>query len=186
MKDNVIKKVIQARTIEATKKNINSKLVCIARNYGSPIIGHYYDAPLMDEDWSNFNDPSHDWSTPDDGEDGTLPRLGFIYDSLKLGKNVEIVVMARETTNIKTGKREMEKPTKVKCSYNGYTVYHEEDGRLVCYAPFAEWEEHIDKVYKNATGTDKRRVDKEKSEEEKIRKKATKQALSKLRMLWGI
>lgn len=187
MNDNVIKKVIQARTIEATKKNINSKLVCIARNYGSPIIGHYYDAPLIsEEEWANFNDPDKDWSRVEDAEDGTLPRLGFIYDSLKLGKNIEIVVMARETKNSKTGKKELEKPTKVKCNYNGYTVYHEEEGRLLCYAPFDEWEKHIDKVYKNAIGSDKLRIDEEKKEELRIRKKITKEALSKLRTLWGI
>lgn len=186
MKDNLVKKVIQARTIEATKKNINSKLICIARNYGSPIIGNYYDSFLLDEDWANFNDPNNDWSNVHDAEDGTLPRLGYVYDSLNLGKNIEIVVMARETINNKTNKKELEKPTKVKCNYNGYTVYHEEMGRLVCYAPFNEWEEHIDKVYKNATITDQKRISGEKKEEERIRKKVTKQVLKNLRMLWGI
>lgn len=184
--NNLISKLIQARTIEATKKNINAKLICIARNYGSPIIGHYYDASLLDEDWSDFNDPTRDWSVIEETEDGNLPRLGFIYDSLKLGTNIEIVVMAKETKNIKTGKKELEKPSKVKCSYNGYTVYHEEDGKLVCYAPFPEWENHIEKIYNQATGADKRRIDIDKKEENKIHKKATQQALSKLRMLWGI
>jgi hypothetical protein len=188
MKDtNLVKKLVQVRTIEATKKNINAKLVCIARNYGSPIIGHYYDAPLFqDEDWMDFNDPTKDWSVMDDMEDGTLPRLGFIYDSLKVGTNLEIVVMVRETKNPKTGKRELDKPSKVKCSFNGYTVYHEEEGKLICYAPFPEWENHIEKVYRQATGSDKKRVDVEKKEEVKFRKKATQQALSRLRMLWGI
>lgn len=185
MKDNIVKKVIQSRTIEATKKNVNTKLVCIARNYGSPIIGHYYDAPLSNEDWSNFNNPDKDWYAVSDAEEETLPRLGYIYDSLKLGKNVEIVVMAKETRS-KTGRSELEKPTKVKCCYNGYTVYHEEDGRLMCYAPFPEWEEHIDKIYRNASGTDTLRIDQEKAEENRIRKKMTKQALGQLRMLWGI
>ena len=183
---NIVKKLIQVRTIEATKKNVNSKLVCIARNYGSPIIGHYYDMPLLNEDWSDFNNPDKDWSVVEDGEDGTLPRLGYIYDSLKLGVNLEIVVMAKETTDHKTGKRELEKPTKVKCSYRGYTVYHEEDGRLLCYAPFPEWENHVEKVYNQATGADKRRIDADKKEENRIRKKAAKEALGKLRMLWGI
>jgi hypothetical protein len=41
-------------------------------------------------------------------------------------------------------------------------------------------------VYRQATGTDKRRVEEEKKEQNKMRKKATQQALSKLRMLWGI
>ncbi len=186
MKDNIVKKLVQARTIEATKKQIHAKLVCIARNYGSPIIGHYYDSPLMDEDWSNFNDPTRDWSVMEEEDEGTVPRLGFVYDSLKVGTNLEIVVMVKERTDRKTGKKELEKPTKIKCSYNGYTVYHEEDGKLICYAPFPEWEKHIDKMYNQATGVDKRRVEADKKEENKLRKKATQQALSKLRMLWGI
>ncbi len=187
MKDNVVKKLIQQRTIDATKNNVNGKLILIAKTYGSPIMGHYYDAPIFDEDWSNFNDPTKDWSQIDESEeDGTLPRLGFVYDSLKLGTNIEIVVMVREVKNHKTGKKEFDKPTRVKCSYRGYTVYHEEEGKLVCYAPFPEWEEHIDKVYGRATGTDKKRAELEKQEENKVRKQATKKALGTLRRLWGI
>lgn len=184
MKDNLIKKVIQERTIEATKKNINTKLICIARNYGHPIIGHYYDSFLSNEDWDDFNDPTKDWSEEDDS--GTLPKLGYIYDSLRIGKNIEIVVMAREEIDPLTGEKGLEKPTKVKCSYNGYTVYEEQEGRLVCYAPFNQWETIIDNIYKQAVGADKLRKDNEKEKDNIIRKKATKSVLSTLRKLWGI
>lgn len=188
MKDNnLVKKLVQARTIQATANNTNSKLVMIAKTYGSPIMGHYYDSPLMDADWDDFNNPANDWSKIEEMEDdGNLPKLGFIYDSLKMGTNLEIVVMVREVRNLKTGKRELDKPTKVKCSYRGYTVYNEEEGKLLCYAPFPEWEEHVDKVYAKATGTDKKRGDIRKQEDEITRKKATQKALSTLRRLWGI
>lgn len=188
MKDNnLVNKLVQARTMEATKNNVHGKLFCIARNYGSPIMGYYYDAPLgnNDDDWANFNTPSHDWSQIEEAEDEYIPRLGFVYDSLKVGTNLEIVVLVKETKS-KMGKREFEKPTKVKCSYNGYTVYHEEDGKLLCYAPFPEWESHVNRMYAQATGTDKKRVSAEKQEEAKIRKKATQQTLTTLRRLWGI
>src|SRR5258708_1706806 len=139
MKDNLVQGLIQNRTIEATHKCINSKLICIARNYGSPIIGHYYDMPLMNEDWEDFNNPN--WTQVAEADDeGIIPKLGFVYDSLRSGVNIEIVIMVREAKNPKTGKKELEKPTKVKCSYNGYTVYEEQENKLVCYAPFPEWE----------------------------------------------
>jgi hypothetical protein len=186
MKDNIINKVIQARTIEATKENINAKLICIARNYGSPVIGNHYDSPLVNEDWFNFNDASVDWAAPDEADDGNLPRLGYIYDSLKLGVNLEIVVMAREIYDAKTGKKELEKPTKVRCSYNGYMVYLEEENKLCCYAPFPEWLSQINKIYNQATGADRRRTESNKKEENKVKKKATQKALSTLRRLWGI
>jgi hypothetical protein len=185
MKENIVKKVVQARTIQATQRQIKEKLVLIAKTYGSPVIGHYYDAPLMDEDWSNFNDPTQDWSIPE-ADDGNLPRLGYIYDSLRMGVNLEIVMMAREVNNPVTGRKELEKPTEVKCSYRGYTVYQEKDGILRCYAPFPEWEDHIDKMYKDATEKDKKIKVVEKEEETRIKKKATKKALSALRRLWGI
>lgn len=187
MKDNnLIKKLVQARKIQATANNTNSKLVLIAKTYGSPIMGHYYDSPLMDADWDDFNNPETDWSKMDEMEDNNIPKLGFIYDSLKLGTNLEIVVLVREIKNLKTAKKELDKPTKVKCSYKGYTVYHEEEGNLICYAPFPEWENHVDQVYAKATGTDKKRNDIKKYEEEVTRKKATQKALTTLRRLWGI
>jgi hypothetical protein len=184
--NNLIDKVIRARKMQATQNNVNGKLILIARTYGSPIIGHYYNSPLTNEDWENFNDPDKDWSQIDEAEDGNLPRLGYVYDSLRMGVNLEVVVIAKEIKSAITGKNELEKPTEVRCNYRGYRVYHEEEGILKCYAPFPEWEKVIDKVYNQATGTDKKRQVKEKEEEQKHRKNATKKALQTLRMLWGI
>jgi hypothetical protein len=186
MKENLVKKVIQARTIEATKKGINPKLVLIAKTFGSPIIGHYYDAPMLaDEDWTDFNDPKKDWSI-EEADDGTVPRFGYVYDSLKTGVNLEIVVMAGDVRNPLTGKKEMSKPKEVRCSYRGYRVYHEEEGVIRCYAPFPEWEDHVNKMYKVATEKDKKVKVVEKEHENKARKEAAQKALGTLRRLWGI
>lgn len=187
MKENLIQKLIQTRTIEATKDKIHDKMVCIARNMGSPIIGHYFDNPITDTDWDNFFNADTDWSRPpEDADDGTLPRLGFVYDSLKHGVNMEIVVMVKEVKNPVTGMKELDKPTEIRCTYRGYRVYHEEDGNLRCYAPFPEWRDHLDKMYRLATGKDTKRKAVEKEEEKEIKKKATKKALQNLRRLWGI
>lgn len=183
---NLVKKLVQHRIIEATQKNINAKLILVARMYGSPVMGSYYDAPLVDTDWERFNDPTLDWSKSDEDDPGTVPKLGFIYDSLKMGVNLEIVVMAREKKHPQTGKVELDTPTRVRCSYKGYTVYHEEDSKLICYAPFPEWEEHLNKIYNKAIGTERTRSSVEKQEEVKQRKKATQKAMATLRKLWGI
>lgn len=182
--NNLIKKLIQARTLEATKKGINGKLILIAKTYGSPIMGYYYDNPLVNEDWESFNNTVNDWSEVE--EDEVVPKLGFVYDSLNIGVNLEIVVMMKEVLNYKTKKREFEKPTKVKCSYRGYEVYREEEGKLMCYAPFPEWEDHVEKIYNQAVGVDKNREKLEKEKELKIKKDAITKTLSTLRKLWGI
>lgn len=188
MKENIVNALIRDRTIQATKNNIRGKLICVARNMGSPIMGHHFDNPITEEDWSNFNNGKMDWSRePDESlENGNLPRLGFVYDSLKIGVNFEIVVLVKEKFNSVTGIRELENPTEMRCSYNGYKVYEEIGGILKSYAPFSQWEEHLDQIFNYATGRDNRRKISEKEEENKIRKKAANKALQNLRRLWGI
>lgn len=184
MKDNLIGKLVQARKGEASKKNVNSKLILIAKTYGSPIVGHYYDSPLTNEDWDSYMNADNDWSKMPEMEETVIPRLGYVFDSLRSGVNLEIVVKARE--HINSGKREMDKPTEVRCSYNGYKVYHEDDGVLRCYAPFPEWEKPVDRLYEQAVGSDKRIKMAEVEQEKKVRKEAAKKTLHTLRMLWGI
>lgn len=184
MKENLIGKVIQARKIEATKKQINPKLIMIAKTFGSPIIGQYTETPVPD--WTNFNDPENDWSQIDNADDGTLPRLGYIFDSLRSGVNIEIVVMAREVYNPVTGKKEMERPTEVRCNYNGYKVYQELEGNLHCYSPFPEWENFIDKIHSQSLHKDRQLQEIEREKQKKIKKIATKKTLQAIRMLWGI
>lgn len=188
MKENIVNALIRDRTIQATKNNIHGKLVCVARNMGSPIMGHYFDNPITEQEWANFNNAEADWSKePDESlENGNLPKLGFVYDSLKIGVNLEIVVMVKEKISQLTGEKELDKPSEIRCSYRGYQVYHEVDSVIKCYAPFPEWEDHLNTIYNYATGRDNRRKANEKEEVKQVRKKASKKALESLRRLWGI
>jgi hypothetical protein len=187
MKENLIRGVVQARTIEAAKDKIHEKMVVIAQNMGSPIMGHHFDNPITEEDWQNFFNADADWSRPAEEDlSGNLPKLGFVYDSLKLGVNFEIVVMVKEVKNLTTGLKDLDKPSEIRCSYRGYRVYHEEDGVIKCFAPFPEWRTHLEKLYKKATGKDTDRRERNREEEKQIKKKATKKALQNLRRLWGI
>lgn len=167
-----IKRLREKREIEATLKKLSSKMQCILQNIGQPIISQYSANTVFDsEGWLTEEERrgKDDIQILDEDEGGYC--IGHIYDSLSLGKNIEIKYMIHE--------REL------KATFNGRVVYKEVEGVLEGYVPSQLWEETIEKVYLNARQVEERKAAQDK---EKKRERATKNAIGfiqKLRDAWG-
>lgn len=185
-KENVIR---EKRTIEANKKNLmgpSGKFGIILQAFGTPVIRQ--GSSLMDQ--SFLDDPFGD-----DVETEYAPTLsgggpvtyrdeiltssndyvyneGLMFDGLSRGMHLEIVYWHAES--------------KLKVSYKGYPVYLEVAGELEGYAPFNEWEQMIDKLYRVAK--DRIKVIKQEQEDELAEKVQYKKKAfwQNLRLKWGI
>jgi hypothetical protein len=162
MDANLIKGLLDARIIEATKKKVSLKLCTIAKYMGSPIIGEY-----------GYIFPEED-GILDLNEDINESHLGWSYDSLRSGINFEIVIRSYG-----------EKINLVKATYNGYIVYNEEDGDIKGYAPKNDWEHHVDKLYERAKQYEKTALTIEHEKEKEMLKEKKKTFFQKLKEVWG-
>jgi hypothetical protein len=162
----------EKRTIEATRKNLmgpSGKLGFIARFLGSPIIRQ--GSGLFDQ--SFLEDPySHPMETIPESEDVETYEQGYVFDGLSRGMHIEVKYAKAEK--------------RLWCTYKGYLVYSEISGDLEGYAPFEEWENMIDRLYKVAKDKKKKlELDMEPLVEQVAHRK--KQAFwQKLRFKWGI
>lgn len=167
-------KIIQERrTIEATKKNLMGlagKFGVIVRYLGYPIVGEgsgYVDSHYLD-------DP---YDLVDEGEipvaqDHTIVPIGYAFDGLSGGCHIEI--------------QYTENRNEIVVYYKGFKVYHEIGGDLLGYAPFDEWENIINRLYKSAEKKRKKTQEGLKvitAQEVKSQKKSF---LRELRERWGI
>jgi len=171
-------KVIQEkRTVEATKKNlmgVGGKLGMIARYLGDPIIQQgtsLFD--LLDE-----QEPKEEIPSFEDG-DHTY-HLGWIFDGLSRGMQIEIKLLAV----VENG--EVVDYQGLKVAYKGYDVYQEESGELYGYAPFEDWEDMVDKLYKQARQSQKVQEEKNNIMMEKQNEVAKQSFIQTLRSKWGL
>jgi hypothetical protein len=186
-KENVIR---EKRTIEATKKNFMGpagKFGVILRAFGSPIIRQ--GSGLFDEGFLDSGDADQvhtEYSTTISGQQGPVVfrdeikefsddyvfSEGHVFDGLSRGMHIEII--QKESTNELT------------VTYKGYVVYREVAGELDSYAPFPDWEDMIERLYRTA----KERVKKlKKMQEEQISfrvDESKKSFWQRLRMRWGV
>lgn len=186
-KENVIR---EKRTIEATKKNLmgpSGKFGVILQAFGTPVVRH--GTGLVDNTF--LYDPYEDlieeeFQSTASGQTGPLSyrneiktlgsdfsqNEGVMFDGLSRGMHLEITYWNANN--------------QLKVSYKGYPVFVEVAGELECYAPFAEWESLIERLFNSA----KQRIKqiKEQQEIEKINKieKNKKTFLQNIRMRWGI
>jgi hypothetical protein len=168
MKENLIKALIDARSIEATKKKLSQKIITIAQIIGQPIIGQYGYVDIIAQTWED--DPD----ILDADEDFDERVLGFAYDSLKHGINFEIVIRT-------TG----ETVDTITVTYNQNVVYSEIDGVLKGYSPNLMWERHLEDLFSFAQKKEKE-LSKKQEIEDKIHKDHKKIALlNKLKLIWG-
>lgn len=169
---NAKEKAIQEqRTNQAIRENYMGsagKIGMIAKWMGSEIIsetGGLYDVnylPQSEEDTDGL--PV--------AEDTYLSLEGYVFDGLSRGMHLEI--------------RYINKESKLTVDYRGYRVYTEIAGDIAAFAPFPEWMDMIEKLYKIAVEKQKKKF--ADCEEEDVIEIKKQQAtwLQKLRMRWGI
>ena len=109
---------------------------------------------------------------PTFGDHETVYEIGWIYDGLNQGLHLEIKYSNPEN--------------KLTVYYKGYEVYREVSGELEAYAPFEEWENAIQELYKISKIRQKDKKEKDYINKKEIVKKIKLSFLEKLRMRWGI
>lgn len=147
-------KVIQERrTLEATKKNLmgtSGKLGVIAQTLGNPIIRQgcglfdvnvlEYEDEFVDVDYestaSGQRGPEIGRDELPEAADMNVEEQGYIFNGLSRGMHLEIHHWLSNQ--------------RIEVTYKGYPVYTEISGELLAYAPFPEWEEMIERLYKLA------------------------------------
>lgn len=203
------KKIKEQRLIEATKRGYTGKggrLHLILFTMGEPIVSmseggaafdtHYLDDPYA-EGWADNSlesarnakelheriqtmymeyGPGLPMTNPF-GENPEMVRLsqntiGFHFDGLSRGMHLEL-----KYDNL---------DNELTVHYKGYLVYKERKGELLAYAPFPEWEDCIDRLFKVAK---KKSAWKKEEEFQKDVKEAEAEKTSwweDLRRRWGI
>ena len=166
------KRIKDERLLEATRKGLtglDGKFAIILKNLGLPILatgGSCYESrPFLDvyalED---------EEAMPTEDEDATTTEIGYIFDGLRNGINLEI----KYTTE------------KLEVHYNGHLVYCEITGELECYVPSKEWESKVDMFFNQAKIKENkgREARKDGNKQELQRQKLA--LLDKLRTKWGL
>lgn len=185
--ENVIR---EKRTIEATKKNLmgpSGKFGQILQAFGSPVIRQgsgMVDANFMEDPYQDFVDTEYSPTLSDQNGpvayrdellyagDDFVYNEGLMFDGLSRGMHLEIIYW--HATN------------EIKVYYKGYMVYHEVAGELEAYAPFTEWEDLIDRIYRAARDRVKKMKQLQEVEVAEIVQTKKKAFWQKLRLKWGI
>lgn len=186
------RRIKEDRIIQATQKGLiglDGKFGIIVTNLGQPIIrqsdndfGMFTTSYLqtedndeiktMDIDGTNDDPQGWEWSGGKDRIPATTSQIGWHFDGLSRGMHLEIWYLPESF--------------ELKVTYKGYLVYKDIKSEIQAYAPFPDWEDKIDTLYKIALEKEKNRRNKEKHEriEESNAKKLS--WLQKLRLRWGI
>jgi hypothetical protein len=185
--ENVIR---EQRTIEATKKNFMGaagKFGTILHAYGSPIFrqgSSLMDVRHLDDPYADFVDT--EYSSTMSGQRGPLvsrdeileldddfvQQQGLLFDGLSRGIHLEIVYW--HDTN------------EIKVHYRGFLVYREVGGELGAYAPFKEWEDATERLYRAAKEKMKKITKQEAEWDEELAEVKKRSYFQELRMRWGI
>ena len=187
-KEKVIK---DQRSIEASRKGLmglGGKLGCVLKNFGQPIVSQhegglmYSSTSLEDYEEIEEKDPYNlRGGTPEeileqidvmDMEETTIHSLGWVFDGLSRGMHLEIKYIS-ETNEITV-------------HFKGHLVYKEIGGDLAAYAPFKEWEDHIEKLYPAALEKGKAKQEAQREEKKEANKRLKKNWLQKMAERWGI
>lgn len=168
-KEEIIK---EQRTMEAMRKKLmgsEGKFVCIARFLGDPIIKHssLIDVKELDDFWGLEEE-----EMPTFDENTTTINIGWIFDGLKFGINLEI--------------QYLDDFKEIKVNYNGKTVYKEMGGNLESYAPENIWEKRVDEFFTIAQKKEKNSRKQKEIEIKEIVIKKQNSILEKLKQRWNI
>lgn len=169
MKENIIKALIDARSIEATRDKISLKLFTIAQYMGSPIISEYGYSSVLPDFWE-YEENSE---IAEADETANELNLGYSYDSLRYGINFEIIVRVYG-----------DKLSSVRATMNGDIVYFEEEGLVQGYAPNT-WNKHMEDLYVRAKILEDRVIKEQKQLDDKRMVETKRTLLQKLKLIWG-
>lgn len=194
------KKIKEQRLIEATKKGlmgISGKIGIIVKVLGQQLIhqsdGGYGDVfgysstPFYSQDESDeiqtievlddYGNPieepnSIEWNANKSSrKHETIRAIGWIYDSLRSGTNMEI--------------RYLTENSELTVQFNGIYVYRESEGDLRSYVPSDDWELKIESLYKRAKKINEQ-LNKNIKEEKLDKAKKDKESwLDKVKKTWG-
>lgn len=189
MSNPVENAIREKRTIEATKKNIMGpagKFGIILHAYGTEIMRQgsgLMDVAYLDDPYDDFTYTEHSPTLSGggpvsyrdeilDASGDSVYEEGLLFDGLGRGLHLEIVYWYANN--------------EITVSYKGYTVYKEIAGELESYAPFPDWEDLVDRLYRTAREKVKKmKVDEEAAISEQIQRK--KQSFWQyLRYKWGV
>ena len=172
MKNNEAK-IKEQRTIEATHKDyfgLGGKFGCILKHMGEPIMSHsspLYDVTEMEDPWALEGEKDEEIPIFDE-EEQTLV-VGYIFDGLNRGMHLEIKYINKVMTVLA----------------EGYLVFQEERGELMCYVPHSKWENQIEDLFKTASKLrNKDKKDSRKKREEQAIK-ARDKWFSRMAKKWG-
>lgn len=176
------KRIREARTIEATKKNlmgVQGKLGTIAKYMGQPIVseegGIGYSSNPMDDVWTlpdgDLEETSSSYSDmPEANTESLVFQIGWLFDGTTSGVPVEIKYKADEHC--------------LSVHHQGYKVYEEIAGELEAYLP-GIWEEKIEQLYKFAKEKRERKKHVALAEAREEHEKNKTGFLQKMKELWG-
>ncbi len=167
------KRILEERLLEANRKNLKGlegKFGMILKNMGQQIVSES-GGRIDSTPWPNFYDFEDEEVMPTMDEDGTITRIGWVFDGLSKGLHLEIKYMSEEKD--------------LKVYYKGYQVYGEISEELVCYVPSDEWEKHVDGLYEVAKRIEGVNKTKQKTESEIEAKRKKQSFINKLRTRWG-
>lgn len=186
-KESVIR---EKRTILATQKNLmgpSGKFGMILQAFGSSVMRQgsgLVDANFLQDPYEDFVHTEYSPTASDqqgpvayrdeilDSVDDYVYNEGLLFDGLSRGMHLEIVYW--HATN------------EIKVSYRGFMVYKEIAGELEAYAPFPEWEDMIERLYKAAKEKTKNmKVAQEEVIAERVQRKK-RDFWHQLKMRWGI
>ena len=161
----------EQRTNQAIRDNYlgaAGKIGMIAKWLGSQIIsetGGLYDVSYLEQ-------PQEDTPGLPVAQDNYMSVEGYVFDGLSRGMHIEI--------------RYLNSESKLTVDYRGYRVYTEIAGDLAAFAPFPEWTDMIDKLYKLASEKQKKYVEDHREEDILEIKQQQATWLQKLRIRWGV
>ena len=165
-------RILEQRTNEAVQKNymgMEGKIYRIAKYLGFEIIKDSGFSETIDYDeMFDITDPN---TIPILDEGPVSYNIGYSYDGLSSGRNIEIVSNDYEQT--------------IKLYCKGYLVYHEEHGTLMAFVPHDMWEKTVDDLYEKVQEKIKRKMEEIKKEEEQVVAELAQHELQKLRSKWG-
>lgn len=171
------KLVKEQRLSEATRKNLvglEGKFGTILKYLGDSIIGHsqgggggLFESNPMSDVW----DIEEDESIPTADLDDNVMEEGMHFDGLRRGIHLEIIY--------KIASKE------IAVLFEGYDVYRESEGELICYIPSERWESIIDKLFKIAKGKEVKHKVESKKRNEAEAEKLKSNFLKHLKKAWG-
>lgn len=170
-------KIIQEqRTIEAMKRGyigLEGKFANIAKKLGYSIISQNssnFQQSFLEDFYGMTDDNEQEFPVID--EDDYISEIGYTYEGYSLGYNLTINLFFYNA--------------EINVRYNGNMIYKEAAGELESYVPHKDWENIIEILYNKSLNVDKKKKQKQVTENIEMAEKRKKEILERLKNKWGI